>query len=91
VGWGSAVVGAGAWVVGTSAGDVVVGGLLGVMLGALVGKRVVVVVVVGVADERGGTVVFVVALGRTTGAVGLSTRVAGLAGWVVAAAGRTSR
>jgi hypothetical protein len=89
VGWGSAVVGAGAWVVGTSAGDVVVGGLLGVMLGALVGK--VVLDGVGVSDERGGTVVLVVARGRTTGLVGLSTPVAGLAGTGSAAAGRTIR
>ena len=67
----------------------VVGELDAVMVGTVVGKRVL--DGVGVSDERGGTVVVLVALGRTTGLVGLSTPVAGLAGSVTAAAGRTIR
>jgi hypothetical protein len=94
VGWGSAVVGTGtgtgASVVGASAGDVVVSGeLVGAMVGTLVGKLVL--EGGGVADELGGTVVVVAVRGRTAGLVGLSTPVVGLAGRVVADAGRTSR
>lgn len=89
VGWGSAVVGTCAWVVGASVGDEVLAEVVAVMLGTVVGKRVL--DGLGVAEERGGSVVLVVVLGRTTGAVGLSTLGVGLAGTGSAAAGRTIR